>query len=169
MTLARALFLLVLAALPLPTAPAAAAVEPSAKILAYGRFETRLQGTPLKDDRVAGGERQMIDRHRLLQETDEIAGIVGTSFGVVLRFDDFPPEPVVLTIRVLHPPITNPATGKTLTVSEYQWQMSVRDNAYFGYQLGHAWLIAEGVWTHQFVYKGRVIAEKKFKVVVPLN
>lgn len=163
------LVLLVLAVLPLLAGPAAAAVEPSAKIVAYGRFETRLHGAPVKDDRVAGGERQLIDRHRLLQETDEIAGILGTSFGVVLRFDDFPAEPVVLTIRVLHPPITHPDTGKTLTVSEYQWEMSVRDNAYFGYQLGHSWLIAEGVWTHQFVYKGRVIAEKKFKVVVPLN
>jgi hypothetical protein len=128
-----------------------------------------LNGAPIKDTRVAGGERQLVDRHRLIEQTDEISGILGTSFGVVLRFEGFPAEPVMLTVRVLHPRITDPKTGQTLTVSEYQWEMSVRDNAYFGYQLGFNWLIAEGVWTHQFVYKGRVIAEKKFKVVVPLN
>lgn len=165
----RALILIAVAAAPLAAEPAAAA-EPVARILSYGRFETRLQGAPLKDDRVAGGERQKVKAHRLLEQTDEVAGVLGTSFGVVMRFENFPPEPQTLTIRVLHPPITNPKTGQTLTVSEYPWEMSfVRDNAYFGYQLGHAWLIAEGIWTHQFVYKGRVIAEKSFKVIVPLN
>lgn len=151
-------------------APALAAPgEPAVRILEYGRFATHEAGQAIKDDRIAGGERQSIDYHRLLERTDEIAGILGNSFGMVLRFENFPPDPVVITVRIFHPPITNPATGKTLTVSEYEWTMSVRDNAYFGYKLGHDWLIAEGIWHHQFVYKGRVLAEKKFKVVVPLN
>ena len=157
--------ILTLAAMPATAAPG----EPTVRVLEYGRFETHEAGQPIKDDRVAGGERQPVDAHRLIERTDQIAGVLGNSFGVVLRFENFPPDPVVITVRVSHPPITNPATGKTLTVSEYQWSMSVRDNAYFGYKLGHSWLIAEGVWGHQFVYKGRVLAEKKFKVVVPLN
>jgi hypothetical protein len=165
----RALFLFLAVAAPVAAEPEAAA-EPVARILSYGRFETRIQGAPFKDERVAGGERQMVQAHRLLEQTEEIPGMLGTSFGVVMRFENFPPEPQMLTIRVLHPPITHPKTGQTLTVSEYPWEMGVlRDNAYFGYQLGYSWLIAEGIWTHQFVYKGRVIAEKKFKVVVPLN
>jgi hypothetical protein len=75
----------------------------------------------------------------------------------------------MLTIRSIHPPITNPKTGRTMTVSEYDWPVTMRDNVYFGYTFDHGWEIAEGVWTKQIVYKGRVLAEKKFKIVVPLN
>lgn len=149
-------------------APAAAA-EPGATILSYGRFETRRTGEIEKSDRTASGELQSVSAHRLLQQTDEIVGQLGNSFGLDLRLENFPPGPATLTIRTFHPPITNPNTGFTMTVSEYDWPVTMRDNVYFGYTFDHGWEIAEGVWTKQIVYKGRVIAEKKFKIVVPLN
>ena len=149
--------------------PAAASGEPSATILSYGRFETRRTGEIEKSDRTASGELQSVDAHRLIQQTDEIVGQLGNSFGLDLRLSDFPPGPAMLTIRTTHPPITNPKTGKSMTVSEYDWTVLGRDNVYFGYTFDHGWEIAEGVWTKQIVYRGRVIAEKKFKIVVPLN
>ena len=151
------------------TAPAPAAAEPTATILSYGRFETRRTGEIEKSERTASGELQSVSAHRLVQQTDEIVGQLGNSFGFDLRLDDFPPGPATLTIRTTHPPITNPKTGRAMTVSEYDWPVTMRDNVYFGYTFDHGWEIAEGVWTKQIVYKGRVIAEKKFKIVVPLN
>ena len=106
---------------------------------------------------------------RLIQQTAEIVGQLGTSFGLELRLDHFPPGPATLTIRTIHPPITNPNTGRTMTVSEYDWTVADRDHLYFGYTFDHGWEIAEGVWTKQIVYKGRVMAEKEFKIVVQLN
>ncbi len=160
-----ALFALLIAA---AAAPAAAA-DPSATITAYGRFETRRTGEIEKSERTASGELQSVSAHRLVQQTDEIVGQLGNSFGFDLKLENFPDGPAKLTIRTFHPPITNPNTGRTMTVSEYDWPVTMRDGVYFGYTFDHGWEIAEGVWTKQIVYKGRVIAEKKFKIVVPLN
>lgn len=167
----RAALVLVLGltALPAVTAPAAATGEPTAKITAYGRFDTRRTGEVEKGERTATGELRSVDRHRLIQQTEEIVGILDNSFGIELKLENLPPGPVMLTIRTLHPPLTNPTTGRTMTVSEYDWAVSARDNVYFGYTFDHGWEIAEGLWTKQILYNGRVIAEQKFKVVVPIN
>lgn len=149
--------------------PATAAGEPTATILAYGRFETHRTGEVEKGERTASGELRAVSAHRLIQETEEIVGQLGNSFGLDLRLENFPPGPIMLTIRTIHPPLTNPKTGRTMTVSEYDWAVAGRENIYFGYAFDRGWEIAEGVWTKQIVYKGRVIAEKKFKVIVPLN
>lgn len=165
-----ALLLLVLAGAVGGAAPVAvAAGEPTATILNYGRFDTRRTGQIEKSDRTASGELQSVDQHRLIQQTDEIVGILGNSFGYDLRLENFPAGAAVLTIRTIHPPITNPKTGRAMTVSEYDWPVVARDNVYFGYTFDHGWEIAEGIWTKQIIYQGKVIAEKKFKVVVPLN
>jgi hypothetical protein len=166
---AAAAALLIAGGLPSTALPALAAGEPTAQILAYGRFETRRTGEVEKGERTASGELRSVDAHRLLQQTEEIVGQLGNSFGLDLRLENFPPGPAMLTIRTLHPPLTNPKTGKTMTVSEYDWAVSGREGVYFGYTFDHGWEIAEGVWTKQIVYNGRVIAEKKFKVIVPLN
>ena len=164
-----ALLALVGFAAALAEAPPVAAAEPTARILSYGRYDTRRTGHTEKAERTVSGELQSVDQHRLIQQTEEIVGQPGNSFGVVLRLDDFPPGPVTLTIRMLHPPITNPKTGRTMTVSEYDWPVTQRDDVYFGYTFDHGWEIGEGLWTKQIVYDGRVIAEQRFKVVVPLN
>ena len=162
----RAALLLILA---VASAAPAAAGEPGATILSYGRFETQRTGEIEKSERTASGELQSVSAHRLVQQTEEIVGQLGNSFGFDLRLQNFPAGPAKLTIRTIHPPITNPKTGRTMTVSEYDWPVTMRDNVYFGYTFDHGWEIAEGVWTKQIVYRGRVIAEKTFKVVVPLN
>jgi hypothetical protein len=59
--------------------------------------------------------------------------------------------------------------SQTMSVSEYDWPVVARDDVYFGYTFDHGWEIAEGVWTKQILYNGRVIAEQKFKIVVPIN
>ena len=159
----------VAAAVSFAAPPALASGEPSATLQSFGRYDTRRTGQVDKGERTATGELRSVDLHRLVEQTDQIVGILDNSFGVVIRLRDFPPGPATLTIRTIHPPLTNPKTGKTMTVSEYDWPVMIRDNVYFGYTFDHAWEIAEGTWTKQILYNGRVIAEKTFKVVVPLN
>jgi len=169
MKLSHLLVLFAVAAAATPAAQALTAAEPTVRIVSYGRYDTQLIGTAEKNDRFAGGEIRTVRVRGLIEQTDEIAGIRDVSFGVTLKFERFPPGPIDLTIRVLHPPLTNPVTGRTLTVTEYERSLTAREDAYFGFDFGQDWLIAEGAWTYQFVYKGRVVAEKTFKVVVPLN
>jgi hypothetical protein len=148
---------------------ARAADAPSATILSFGIYDTHRTGAVEKSPRTASGELRAVDAHRLRRQTDQIVGQLGNSFGVDLRLENFPPGPVILTIRTIHPPITNPKTGNAMTADEYDWPVTGRDDVYFGYSFDHAWEIAEGTWTTQIVYRGWVIAEKKFKVIVPLN
>ena len=93
----------------------------------------------------------------------------GEQYGFEVDLEGLPPGPVNLVIRTIHPALTNSETGKTMTVSEYDWPVSGRQKVCFGFTFDYRWEIAEGTWTKQIVYNGKVIAEKKFKVVVPIN
>jgi len=150
-------------------ATAAAAREPSGSIVSFGRYDTRIAGKPEKAERTASGVVQPVDGHKLLEQTDLIVGQPGNTFGIELKLENFPSGTASLTIRTTHPPLTNPKTGKTTTVSEYDWTSATGENTYFCFSFDDGWEIAEGVWTMQVLHEGKVIAEKKFKIVVPIN
>ena len=167
---ARFAFLAVIFAAGVVAAGAGSAVaEPGAKIVGFGRYEVHASGKPKKAERTASGTLQPVDGHRLLERTDVVVGQLGNTFGVEVKLENFPPGTSMVTIRTIHPPLTNPKTGKTMTVSEYDWRVSADESSYFCFSFDDGWEIAEGTWTMQIVHDGKVIAEKKFKVVVPLN
>jgi len=147
----------------------AAASELRASIAEYGRYETKRTGKTERAERTASGERYLADAHRFLERSDVIVGQLGNTFGVEVRFEDFPAGAADITVRRLHPPLTNPKTGKTTTVSEYDINVTTGQSSHFWFSFDESWEIAEGPWTLQIVHNGRVIAEKTFKIVVPLN
>ncbi len=148
---------------------ASAFAEPRGTILSFGRYETQLAGKPEKAERTASGLLQPVDGHRLLERNDTIVGQLGNTFGIEVRLDGFPASVAALTIRTTHPPLTNPKTGKVMSVSEYDWTSATGDSTYFCFSFDEKWEIAEGDWTIQVLHEGKVIAEKTFKIVVPLN
>ena len=158
-----------LAALFLAAGAEIAAAEPRGKVVAYGRYEIVETGRPEKAERTVAGEVKPVDTRRLIQQTDEVVGQIGNTFGFEVDLEGLPPGPVNLVVRTIHPPLTNADTGKTMTVSEYDWPVAGRSKIYFGFTFDYRWEIAEGIWTKQLVYDGKVIAEKKFKVIVPIN
>lgn len=158
----------VLAAVWLATGPVRAE-SPSISIVEHGIYATEPTGELEEAPRTATGSTRPVNWSQLERETERVFGQPGQSFGVRINMDGFPPGVVNLTIRTVHPPLTNPETGRTTTVSEYDWPVSQRRNVYFGYSFDHRWEIAEGDWVFQFIYQGRVLAEKRFRVVVPLN
>ena len=149
--------------------PPALAREPSVTIVDFGRYETQVAGKPEKAERTASGVVQPVDGHRLIEKTDLVVGQLGNTFGIEVKLENFPGGSAALVIRTHHPPLTNPATGKTTTVSEYDWTSATHENTYFCYSFDAGWEIAEGTWTIQVLHEGKVIAEKKFKIIVPLN
>jgi len=151
------------------SAAVAEAREPSATIVSYGRYEIRMSGKPEKAERTAYGSVQPVDGHRLLERTDVIVGQLGNTYCIELKFENFTPAVAALTIRTRHPPLTNPKTGKTTSVSEYDWTVATYKNAHFCFSFVERWGIAEGLSTVQVLYAGKIIAEKTFKIVVPLN
>ena len=146
-----------------------AAAEPRGKIVSYGRYEIVETGRPEKAERTVAGEVKPVETRRLIEQTDQIVGLLGNTFGFEVDLEGLPSGSVNLVVRTIHPPLTNADTGKTMTVSEYDWPVAGRSKVYFGFTFDYRWEIAEGVWTKQLVHDGKVIAEKTFKVVVPLN
>jgi hypothetical protein len=147
----------------------AATSGPKVTVREFGRYETTRSGIKHKAARTASGTVHPVARRRLVQRTAEIFGQPGRSFGIEIDMDGFPLGAVRLTIRTLHPPLTNPKTGKTTRISEYDWPVSSRRKVYFGFTFDDGWEIAEGPWTIQIHYRGKLLAEKKFKILVPLN
>lgn len=158
-----------LAALVLAGVAQTATAEPSGKIVTFGRYEIVETGRPEKAERTVAGEVKPVETRRLIQQTDEVVGQLGNTFGFEVNLEGLPSGPVNLVVRTIHPPLTNSDTGKTMTVSEYDWPVIGREKVYFGFTFDYRWEIAEGIWTKQLLYNGKIIAEKKFKVIVPLN
>lgn len=150
-------------------APVSAEAGPTITVREFGRYETRRTGIRHKAVRTASGAVHPVARRKLVQRTAKIFGQPGRSFGIEIDMNGFPAGAVTLTIRTVHPPLTNPKTGKTTRISEYDWPVSSRRKVYFGFTFDDGWEIAEGAWTIQIVYKGKMLAEKKFQIVVPLN
>ena len=145
------------------------AAEPNGKIVSFGRYEIVEAGKPEKAERTVAGEVKPVENRRLIQQTEEVVGQLGNTFGFEVDLEGLPPGSVNLVVRTIHPPLTNSETGRTMTVSEYDWPVVGRSRVYFGFTFDYRWEIAEGIWTKQLIYNGKVLAEKKFKVIVPLN
>lgn len=146
----------------------AAAAGPSVDVIEYGLFKTsgvRRIAMP----RSVSGEMNLVSHVRLIRKATVIAAQPGRSFGWRYRFRGLAPGATV-TLRTLHPALTNPKTGLTMAFSERLVRVDRPQNIrYTGYTFDNAWEMAEGEWRFQVVYKGRVIGEQPFKIVVPLN
>ncbi|MCY3829234.1 MAG: DUF3859 domain-containing protein [Rhodospirillaceae bacterium] len=164
---------LVLAAGLLVSIPATGAgsveAQPKIAISGFGEYQTRKTGKSFSAPKEISGKVDFVSDVRLVKRTTLILGQLGRAFGVEIDLIGFGEAPVRLTIRTVHPPITNPGTGKTTRVSEYHRDVEERRNVYFGHRFTHIWGLAEGEWIEQFIYRGRLLAQKRFRVVIPMN
>lgn len=158
--------LLVFAAVPHAAMPARAD-QPSVVILDFGLYATG-PSTRVPMPISVSGTMNMVSNVRLTKETREVMGQLGTAFGFRYRVEGVPAGATV-TIRTLHPKLTNPETGKSMDYGERDQTVSPGEERYTGYSFDSTYEIGEGDWTFQIIYQGRVIAEQKFKVVVPIN
>ena len=146
-----------------------ASAEPSIRVVDYGLYAVKRSGREVPARRTLTGSVKIVSTMRLTRKTDKVLAQLGTNFGLRIDLFGFPKGPVTLTIRALHPRVTNPETGVARSVSEYDWQVVGRRSLYFGYGIRKRWHINEGIWTVQILYGGKVLAQKRFELIVPLN
>jgi len=114
------------------------------------------------------GQRWIAPNIRLLERTDTIPGHLGRIFGFRYRVNDPRLFGKPLKLRILHPRLAAPSgrsgteTGRPEVVDA-----AAPERGYF-FAFEETWEIAEGDWTFQVVHEGRVLAEKKFRVVVAM-
>lgn len=147
----------------------AAQAEPRIRVVDYGIYEVKHSGRSVPAGRTLTGKVSVVTAMQLVRQTTKVLAQLGANFGLRIDLLGFPPGPATLTIRATHPEVTNPETGVTRAVSEYDWQVSDRRGIYFGYGIRKRWHINEGVWTVQIIYQDKVLAQRRFELIVPMN
>jgi hypothetical protein len=105
---------------------------------------------------------------KLLKKGDRIPAKMATSFGIEYIIKGAPAgEPVEITLRYLHPTISNPKTGKKYTSQEVSIDAQVGKKIHEGYTFDHEWELVTGAWVIQVFYDGRKLAEQYFTVYKP--
>jgi hypothetical protein len=145
----------------------ARAEKPRVEILDYGTYATGPRKTIPMPVSVSG-TMNIVSGVRLMRQTREVIGQLGTSFGFRYRVLGVPPGAKIV-IRTKTPMLTNPETHKSMDYAEREQAVMPGEERYTGYSFDSTYEIGEGDWTFQIIYQGRVIGEQTFKIVVPMN
>jgi hypothetical protein len=104
-------------------------------------------------------------------KTTDVAGEVGTQFGIEFRLEGNPVgDGVTLHMVLKFPPrgIRNPNTGDTMHTAKIAFpNLKIGALCLLGYGFDNAWEIVPGVWTEQIWYQDRMLAERTFTVSKP--
>jgi hypothetical protein len=157
----------VVAAVLAAAAPVTAGAEPRLEVLTYGLYETD-KGRRVPMPKSVSGQMNLLGHVRHKQTTAEVFGRLGESFGLEYVITGIPAG-ALITVRTRHPLLTNPATGVAMDYGEREQEADPGERRYTGYTFDDTYEIAEGEWSIQFLYRGKVFHEQKFKVVVPVN
>jgi Domain of unknown function (DUF3859) len=103
----------------------------------------------------------------LLKRTNTVHAKVNTTFGIEYTVTGAPANADVdVVLEVIHPPIKNPYTGKTVDVERGTYHVLIDVPYYNDIRLDEAWNVVPGRWTLRVLYQSRVLLEKTFHVVV---
>jgi hypothetical protein len=105
---------------------------------------------------------------KLLKKGDRIPAKMATSFGIEYIIKGAPAgEAVKITLRYLHPMISNPETGKKYNSQEVSISALIGKKIHEGYTFDHEWELVTGAWVIQVFYDGRKLGEQYFSVYKP--
>lgn len=155
------------AALFLAASPAAA-TERGIEIVDYGIYNHTVTGVVPEPKDVAG-ERSNVANISLREKTLLIDAQRGRMFGFQFKVTDPALYGQRLVTRKIVPKLTNPKTGRSATIVEGDLIAGPGTVFLNAYGFDYDWERAEGEWTFQVLHEGKVLAEKKFKVILPMN
>lgn len=138
------------------------------EIIDHGLYSTSHERVEKAPNQIAG-EREIVSNVRLIRKTRKFSAQMGRTFGFRYRVRDPALAGATLTFRLKFPRLTNPKTGKSRTWQDVPQTAQVGITRFEAYGFDHRWEMAEGIWTMQIIHKGKVLAEQRFHVLVPLN
>jgi hypothetical protein len=109
-----------------------------------------------------------VRNQRLIEQTERVPGLIGTSFGV--NFDVAgKPNGESVTLRLITrfpaPGLRDPKTGKLFLTSENDRQFKIGQLAFRSFTFDESWEIMPGTWSFEFWFGGKLLATQKFEVV----
>ena len=137
------------------------------EVLEYGIF--KLQEVEKKKTKgTASGHALIVQDETLVEETDQIPGVIGVQFGFRYVLEGHPEgEPILLEGKLLHPCIKNPKTGEYSYSEQWETMVRIGEPHYDGWGFDKFWEIATGEWTFVIFCRGKKLLEKKFHVYTP--
>ncbi len=161
------LLTLSLLVLVLTGAPGARASEiDRVEIVEWGIYRDKRTGVAPAPLSVTGTT-NLVTNVRLQQKTTTIPALVGMTFGIEYKVVGARPGSMVRLRCVTRLPqqgLTNPGTGKTFAVSEFETDALVGGTTYMGYSLDFDWEVETGPWTLEIWHGDRKLAAKTFIV-----
>ncbi|HWX18690.1 MAG TPA: DUF3859 domain-containing protein [Candidatus Binatia bacterium] len=113
----------------------------------------------------AGVKLQGLNEFTLLKSTTNVPARIGIRFGFRYEILGTPTNaPIMLTIVAKHPPLKNPATGKTGTQDADQLHSSI-GKTYTSNSLDEESDLVPGQWTFEVWCEGEKLCEQSFLVV----
>ncbi|MBG0775308.1 MAG: DUF3859 domain-containing protein [Desulfovibrionaceae bacterium] len=85
----------------------------------------------------------------------------------LLRAPEAEPTPgwVLLTVRILHPPLPDPIRGGLSAAQSWDVRACTNATAYVGWEFTFDWERVQGEWAVELLQDGRVLASRRFQVV----
>jgi hypothetical protein len=157
-----------LAAVLFLAAGTAAATERGVEIVDYGIYSHTVTAV-IPEPKDVAGERTNVSNVKLRETTQVIDAQRGRMFGFQFRVTDPALYGQRLVTRKIVPKLTNPKTGRSATTVEGDLIAGPETVFLNAYGFDYDWERAEGEWTFQVLHEGKVLAEKKFKVILPMN
>jgi hypothetical protein len=146
----------------------AAAADRGIEIVDFGVYD-HIVTQVIPEPKDVARERTTVSNVRLREKTEVVDAQRGRMFGFQFRVTDPALYGKTLVTRKVVPKLTNPKTGRSATIVEGEITAGPDTVFLNAYGFDYDWERAEGEWTFQVLLDGRVLAEKKFKVILPMN
>ena len=158
---ALATILLVLAA-----ASAHAQKITGAEIVQYGILKKMVSDGLVDAPNTLAGKSNNAIASQLVESTTTVKTSIGTTFGMLVKLLGEPEGAIVTShFRCRHPELTDPVSGHTGEIDEWESPRPIGVPRYASYTFDHDWELVPGKWTIQVLFGGKVLAEKTFDVV----
>jgi len=136
------------------------------ELLEYGTFRKLVSTNDVSDPGSLTGVRHAVAKVALIQSTTNVPARIGTSFGFRVKFDGKPSDVLVPCMaKCLHPKLTDPTSGRSSEVDQWNISGLTGKDGYIGYTLDNDWELVPGPWTLQVFLDSKLVVEKTFNVV----
>lgn len=140
----------------------------SVQLLEFGTFKKLASHDDVRAPGAIAGARHAVSKVELLECTTNIPARVGTSFGFRVMMPGKPSGNVVpCTAKCLHPRLTDPSSGHSSEVEEWDTSGLAGEEGYTGYTFDNDWELVPGPWTIQVFVNSKLMIEKIFNVYSP--
>jgi hypothetical protein len=139
----------------------------SIKLVEYGTFKKLASGDDAPAPGAITGARHATSKVALLERTTNVVARLGTSFGFLVRMPGDASDVVQCSSKCFHPKFTDPSTGRSSDLEQWDTPGLGGQEGYIGYTLDNSWELVPGPWTIQVFIDSKLVLEKTFNLSSP--